>query len=159
WSTAAATRSTKSPATFCSVRAPPTRRRRWWGDRSLRHRREALRLLAGAAALPVLGRRAAALDYPSRPVRLIVPYPAGGAPDIVARLVAKSLSERCGQQFIVDNRAGAGGNIGTEMVAKAAPDGHTLLLAVSTNAVNVTLYEHLNFNFLHDFAPIGMIGT
>ena len=122
-------------------------------------RRAILRLVAAAAALPVVARRASALGYPSRPVRLIVPYPAGGAPDIVARLVAKSLSERFGQQFIVDNRAGAGGNIGTEMVAKAAPDGHTLLLAVSTNAVNVTLYERLNFNFLHDFAPIGMIGT
>src|SRR5262249_7277162 len=138
----------------------PARRQHGRGARRVRlPRRAILRLAAAAAALPLVGRRASALDYPSRPVRLIVPYPGGGAPDIVARLVAKSLSERCGQQFIVDNRAGAGGNIGTDMVAKASPDGYTLLLAVSTNAVNVTLYEHLNFNFLHDFAPIGMIGT
>jgi tripartite-type tricarboxylate transporter receptor subunit TctC len=121
-------------------------------------RREILRLLISAAALPALAPRAAAADYPARPVRLIVPYPAGGAPDIVARLISKWFTERFGQQFIVDNRTGAGGNLGTEMVAKAAPDGYTLLQAVSTNVVNVTLYEHLNFNFVHDFAPIGMIG-
>ncbi len=122
-------------------------------------RRAILRLLAGAGGLPVLLRDASAIDYPARPVRLIVPYPAGGAPRLVARLVAQSLSDRLGQQFIVDNRPGAGGNIATEMVAKATPDGHTLLYAVSTNAVNVTLYEHLNFNFLQDFAPVGGVGT
>src|ERR1700736_6873148 len=122
-------------------------------------RREVLRLLAGASALPPLPRAASALAYPSRPVRLLVPYPAGGAPDIVARLIGQWLSERLGQQFIIDNRPGAGGNIATEMVAKAAPDGYTLLHAVSTNAVNVTLYEHLNYNFLRDFAPIGGVGT
>jgi tripartite-type tricarboxylate transporter receptor subunit TctC len=122
-------------------------------------RRKFLRLLAGAAALPVLTHGAAAADYPSRPVRLIVPYPAGGAPDIVARLICKWLSERFGEQFIVDNRTGAGGNLGTEMVARAAPDGYTLLHAVSTNVVNVTLYEHLNYNFIRDLAPIGMIAT
>ena len=124
-----------------------------------RPRREFLCLLAGAAALPALGRGASAADYPARPVRLLVPYPAGGAPDIVARLISKWFTERFGQQFIVDNRPGAGGNIATEMVAKAPADGYTLLHAVSTNVVNVTLYEHLNFNFIHDFAPIGMIGT
>jgi len=124
-----------------------------------RPRRDVLRLLAGAAALAGLGRRASAAGYPSRPVRLIVPYPAGGAPDIVARLISKWLTERFGQQFIVDNRTGAGGNLGTEMVAKAAPDGYTLLHAVSTNVVNVTLYEHLNYNFIRDLAPIGMIAT
>ena len=109
--------------------------------------------------MPVLPRDAAASDYPSRPVRLVVPYPAGGAPDIVARLISKWFTERFGQQFIVDNRTGAGGNLGTEMVAKAAPDGYTLLHAVSTNVVNVTLYERLNYNFIRDFAPIGMIAT
>jgi len=124
-----------------------------------RYRRDVLRLLASAAALPALARRAAAADYPSRPVRLLVPYPPGGAPDIVARLIGQSLSDRLGQQFIIDNRPGAGGNIATEMVAKAPPDGYTLLYAVSTNAVNVTLYERLNFNFVHDFAPIGSVGT
>jgi len=122
-------------------------------------RRQILRLLAGAAALPALSRRASAAGYPSRPVRLIVPYPAGGAPDIVARLICKWLSERFGEQFIVDNRTGAGGNLGTEMVAKAAPDGYTLLHAVSTNVVNVTLYEHLNYNFIRDLAPVGIIGA
>jgi tripartite-type tricarboxylate transporter receptor subunit TctC len=122
-------------------------------------RRHILRLLAGAATLPVLTRGAAASDYPSRPVRLMVPYPAGGAPDIVARLISKWFTERLGQQFIVDNRPGAGGNIATDMVAKAPADGYTLLHAVSTNVVNVTLYEHLNFNFIRDFAPLGMIGT
>jgi tripartite-type tricarboxylate transporter receptor subunit TctC len=122
-------------------------------------RRDVLRLIAGAATLSALPWRASAVAYPSRPVRLLVPYPPGGAPDIVARLIGQWLSDRLGQQFIVDNRPGAGGNIATEMVAKAAPDGYTLLYAVSTNAVNVTLYEHLNFNFLHDFAPIGIVGT
>jgi tripartite-type tricarboxylate transporter receptor subunit TctC len=123
-----------------------------------RPRREVLGLI-GAAALAALPRRAAALDYPSRPVRLLVGYPPGGAPDIVARLIGQWLSERLGQQFIVDNRSGAGGNIATEMVAKAAPDGYTLLHAVSTNVVNVTLYEHLNYNFIQDFIPIGIVGT
>jgi tripartite-type tricarboxylate transporter receptor subunit TctC len=124
-----------------------------------RHRREILRFLAGAVALPALARRAFAAGYPARPVRLIVPYPAGGAPDIVARLIGKWFSQRFGEQFIVDNRTGAGGNIGTEMVAKAVPDGYTLLFAVSTNVVNTTLYERLNYNFERDLAPIGMIGT
>jgi tripartite-type tricarboxylate transporter receptor subunit TctC len=122
-------------------------------------RREFLRLLIGAAALPVLPRGVSAAAYPERPVRLMVPYPAGGAPDIVARLMSKWLTERFGRQFIVDNKPGAGGNIATEMVAKAPADGYTLLHAVSTNVVNVTLYEHLSFNFVHDFTPIGMIGT
>jgi tripartite-type tricarboxylate transporter receptor subunit TctC len=122
-------------------------------------RREVFRLIAGAAALPALARGAAALDYPTRPVRVIVCYPPGGAPDIVTRLVAQWLSASLGQQFVVDNRAGAGGNIGTEIVAKAPADGYTLLNAVSTNAVNATLYARLNFNFLRDFAPIGFVGT
>src|ERR1700736_2963526 len=122
-------------------------------------RREVLRLLAGASALPPLPRAASALAYPSRPVRLLVPYPAGGAPDIVARLIGQWLSERLRQQFIIDHPRAAGGNIATEMVAKAAPDGYTLLHAVSTNAVNATLYERLNYNFLRDFAPIGSVGT
>jgi tripartite-type tricarboxylate transporter receptor subunit TctC len=122
-------------------------------------RRRFLHLVAGAAALPAVSRFAWAQSYPTRPVRLIVGYPPGGAPDILARLIGQWLSERLGQQFIVDNRPGAGSNIGTEIVAKAPPDGYTLLNAVSTNAVNATLYDHLNFNFLRDFAPIGIIGT
>jgi tripartite-type tricarboxylate transporter receptor subunit TctC len=122
-------------------------------------RRAVLHLAAGAVAVGMLPRGAPAAGYPSRPVRLLVPYPAGGAPDIVARLIGQWLSDRLGQQFIIDNRPGAGGNIATEMVAKAAPDGYTLLHTVSTNAVNVTLYERLNYNFLRDFAPVGGIGT
>jgi tripartite-type tricarboxylate transporter receptor subunit TctC len=115
-------------------------------------------LAGGAAALPALPRIASALDYPTRPAHIIAPYPPGAGPDIIARLIAQSLSERLGQQFIVDNRPGASSNIGTEIVAKAAPDGYTLLMTVSTNAVNATLYRNLNFNFTHDLAPVAGIG-
>src|SRR5215471_5036810 len=97
-------------------------------------RRQFLRLAAGAVALPAMSRITAAQSYPTRPVHLVVGYPPGGAPDIVSRLIAEWLSERLGQQFIVDNRAGAGSNIGTEIVAKAPPDGYMLFMAVSTNA-------------------------
>ena len=120
-------------------------------------RRKFLRLLAGAAALPAMTRRARlALDYPTRPVRILVGYPAGIAPDIFTRLAAQGLSERLGQQFIVDNRPGANSNIATEMVVRAAPDGYTLLTVTATNAINATLYEgHLSFDLLRDLAPVG----
>ncbi|HTC03850.1 MAG TPA: tripartite tricarboxylate transporter substrate binding protein [Xanthobacteraceae bacterium] len=119
-------------------------------------RRTFLRLLAGAVALPAMTRRAFALDYPTRPVRILVGYPAGIAPDIFTRLAAQGLSERLGQQFIVDNRPGANSNIATEMVVRAAPDGYTLLTVTATNAINATLYEgHLTFDLLRDLAPVG----
>ena len=102
-------------------------------------RRQFLLLAAGAAALPAMSRITAAQSYPTRPVHLVVGYPPGGAPDIVSRLIAEWLSERLDQQFIVDNRAGAGSNIGTEIVAKAPADGYMLFMAVSTNAVNASL--------------------
>jgi len=121
-------------------------------------RRQFLRLAAGAVALPAMSRITAAQSYPSRAVHLVVGYPPGGAPDIVSRLIAEWLSERLGQQFIVDNRAGAGSNIGTEIVAKAPPDGYMLFMAVSTNAVNATLYTDLNFSFVNDFAAVAGIG-
>jgi tripartite-type tricarboxylate transporter receptor subunit TctC len=104
-------------------------------------RRKFLHLAAGAAALPALSRVARAQSYPTRPVRIVVPYPAGGSPDIIGRLIGQWLSEHLNQQFVVENRPGAASNIGTEIVAKAPPDGYTLLVAVSTNAVNATLYK------------------
>jgi tripartite-type tricarboxylate transporter receptor subunit TctC len=122
-------------------------------------RRNFLRLAASVAALPALPGLASVLDYPTRPVHVVVGFPAGITPDIIARLVCESLSQRLGQQFIVDNRPGAASNIGTETVATAAPDGYTLLLAVSTNAVNATLYKNLRFDFVRDIVPVGMIGT
>jgi len=121
-------------------------------------RRKFLHLAVGAAALSGLPRSARALDYPTRPVHIIVAYPAGGAPDIVSRLIGEWLSRQLGQQFVIDDRPGAGSNIGTEYAAKAAPDGYTLFMAVSTNAVNATLYTHLNFNFVRDFVPVAGIG-
>jgi tripartite-type tricarboxylate transporter receptor subunit TctC len=123
-------------------------------------RRQFLHLAAGAAALPALSRIADAQTYPTRPVRIVVGLAAGSAPDIVARIVSQWLSERLGQQFIVDNRPGANSNIGTEAVARAAPDGYTLLLAIGSNAVNATLYDKLSFNFIPDFAPVaGIVGV
>jgi tripartite-type tricarboxylate transporter receptor subunit TctC len=120
-------------------------------------RRKFLHLVAGAAALPAVSRIAWADTYPSRPVRLIVGFPAGNASDILARLIAHSLSERLGQQFVVENRPGAGGNVGTEVVVKALPDGYTLLLVLSANANNATLYANLNFNFIRDIAPVASV--
>src|SRR5215470_12893334 len=108
-------------------------------------RRQFLHLAAGAAALPVVSRIAWAQAYPTRPVRLIVTVPAGGSPDIVARMMGQWLSERLGQPIIVDNRPGGPTNIGTEAAVRASPEGYTLLMAVSANAVNATLYENLNF--------------
>src|SRR5262245_62652108 len=112
-------------------------------------RRKFLHLAAGAAALPALSRIARAQAYPSRPVRIIVPFPAGQASDTMARLMGQTLSERLGQPFVIENRTGAGGNIGTESVVRATPDGYTLLLVGVSNAMNATLYKKLNFNFIH----------
>jgi tripartite-type tricarboxylate transporter receptor subunit TctC len=121
------------------------------------HRREFLYLAAGAAALPAISSIAGAQTYPTRPVHLICSYAAGGPNDITARLIGQWLSERLGQQIVVDNRTGAGGNIGTEVVVRAPADGYTLLLTSSSNAVNDTLYENLNFNFSRDIAPVANI--
>ncbi len=120
-------------------------------------RRQLLHLAAGIAALPAVSRVALALDYPTRPVHWIVAVAPGGGNDIFARLMAQWLSQRLGQPFIVENRPGAGNNLGTEMVAKASPDGYTLLLASSNNASNAALYEHLNFDFVSDIAPVAGI--
>ena len=120
-------------------------------------RRTFLHLATGAAALPILSRVAQAQTYPTRPVRVTVGFTPGSAPDIVARLMGQWLSERLGQQFIVENRPGAGGNIGTEMVVRAPADGYTLLLVGAPNAINTTLYDKLSFNFLRDIAPVAGI--
>jgi tripartite-type tricarboxylate transporter receptor subunit TctC len=120
-------------------------------------RRQFLHLAAGAAVLPAVSRIAWAQTYPSRPVRLIVPFPTGGGAEIIARLIGQWLSERLGQPFIIDNRPGAGTNIGTEAVVRAPPDGHTLLLVNSANAINATLYDKLNYNFIRDIAPVASI--
>ena len=116
-------------------------------------------LAAAAAALPILPRVARAQSYPTRPVRIVVGFPPGSGPDIVARLTAQWLSERFGQQFIVDNQPGASGNIGTETVVRAHADGYTLLLVTSGNAIDASLYPNLNFNFLHDIAPTASVAT
>jgi tripartite-type tricarboxylate transporter receptor subunit TctC len=118
------------------------------------HRRQFLHLAAGAAALPAMSRIARAQAYPTRPVRLLVGFAPAGTTDIHARLIAQWLSERLGQQFIVENRPGAGSNIGTEVVVNAPPDGYTLLLVGASSAINATLYEKLNFNFLRDITPV-----
>jgi len=123
----------------------------------LPHRRHVLHLAAGAAALPAASRIARAQAYPSRPVRLIAGFPAGGVVDMYARLISQWLSERLGQQFVVENRAGAGGNLAVEATIKAPPDGYTLLMIGSNNAWNVALYDNLNFNFVRDIAPIASI--
>src|SRR5215470_14511879 len=120
-------------------------------------RRQFLHLAAGAAALPAVSGIARAQAYPSRPVRIIVSVAAGGANDIVARLIGHWLSERLGQQFVIENRPGAAGNIGTEAVVRASPDGYSLLLVAPANTANATLYEKLNFNFIADIAPIASI--
>ena len=120
-------------------------------------RRNFLHLAAGAAALLAVSRFAWAQAYPSRPVRLIVPFGPAGATDITARLIGQWLSERLGQQFVIENRPGAGGNVGTEAVVHAAPDGYTLGLFGAPTAINATLYDKLNFNFVRDIAPVAPI--
>jgi tripartite-type tricarboxylate transporter receptor subunit TctC len=120
-------------------------------------RRYFLNLAAGAAALPALSRNAWAQLYPTRPVRLVVGFPPGGSADIVTRLLAQALSERMGQSFIVDNKPGAGSNIAAETVARADPDGYTLLSVTVANAINATLYNNLNFDYLRDFAQVASI--
>lgn len=117
-------------------------------------RRNLLHLTACAAGLPALPRAASALDYPSRPVRIIVGYAAGGAPDVLARLIGQWLSDRLGQPFVVENRPGANGSIAIDTVIKAAADGYTLLALALPDAVNATLYQNLNYNFVRDITPI-----
>jgi tripartite-type tricarboxylate transporter receptor subunit TctC len=120
-------------------------------------RRHFLQLAAGAAVLPAMPRLARAQAYPARPVRWIVGFAAGGPQDIVARLLAQSLSERLGQQFVIENRAGAGGNIGTEAVVRAPADGYTMLMIGPSATINATLYDNLGFVFLRDIAPVASI--
>jgi tripartite-type tricarboxylate transporter receptor subunit TctC len=122
-------------------------------------RRHFLQLAACAAALPTIPRAAWAQAYPSKPIHLIVTFPAGSAPDIVARLTGQWLSEQLGQQFVIENKPGFGGNIATEYVVRAEPDGYTLLMPVSTNAVNATLHPNLSFNFIRDIVPVAGIAT
>jgi tripartite-type tricarboxylate transporter receptor subunit TctC len=124
-----------------------------------RQRRQFLHLAAGVVALPAVSRIARAQTYPTKPVRIVVGFAAGGGTDILARLIGQRLSERLGQQFIVENRPGGSSNIATEAVVRAPPDGYTLLVVDSSPAINVTLYGNLNFNFLRDIAPVGGIGA
>ena len=121
-------------------------------------RRKFLHLAASAAALPALPRVASALVYPTRPVHIIVGLPAGGTPDLFARLIGDWLSERLGQSFVIENRPGAATNIATELVTKARPDGYTLLMVTTPNVINATLYPDLKFNFIRDIAPVANIG-
>ena len=121
-------------------------------------RRKFLHLAVAAVTLPSASHHVWAQAYPTRPVRIIVGFPAGVAPDIVARVIGQALSERLGQQFVIENRPGAGSNMGTEIVVRAPPDGYTLLLAVSSGAINATLYSNLSFSFVRDIAPVAMIG-
>jgi tripartite-type tricarboxylate transporter receptor subunit TctC len=122
-------------------------------------RRRFLHLAASATALPALSRIARADTYPSRPVQMIVGFPAGSAPDIIARLAAQWLSDKLGQNFIIENRPGAGSNIGTELVVKAQPDGYTIICDVLTNVLNTALYQHLSFDFMRDIAPVSPIAN
>jgi tripartite-type tricarboxylate transporter receptor subunit TctC len=120
-------------------------------------RRQLLELAAAALALPVAARGARALDYPTRPVHLVLGFPPGGGADIVARLVGQSLSERLGQPFVIENRPGGGSNVAAEAVVRAAPDGYTLLEVTAANASNATLYQNLSFNFIRDIAPVASV--
>jgi tripartite-type tricarboxylate transporter receptor subunit TctC len=122
-------------------------------------RRQFLHLTAGAAAFPAVSRIAWAQAYPARPVRIIVGFAAGGAYDIMARLIGQSLSERLGQPFLIENRTGGSGNVGAETVVRAPADGYTLLLSGSNDAINASLYEKLNFNFIRDITPVASIAS
>src|SRR5262245_54254804 len=124
------------------------------GNRMKLQRREFLQLAAGAAALPAVSSRVSAQAYPTRPVRLIIGYPPGGSADITARLTGQWLSERIGQPVVIESRPGAATNLATEAVVRAPPDGYTLLLVAPANAINATLYDRLNFDFLRDIAPV-----
>lgn len=117
-------------------------------------RRRFLQVLAGAASVPLLTGAARAENYPARPVRIVVPYPAGIAPDVATRLLADALSQHFDQQFVVDNRPGGASNIGTEIVVRAPPDGYTLLTLTMTNTINVSLYDNLSFDVMRDIAPV-----
>jgi tripartite-type tricarboxylate transporter receptor subunit TctC len=123
----------------------------------LPHRRHFLHLAAGAAALPAAAPIARAQAYPTRPVRIIVGFPAGGGNDVIARLIGQWLSERLGQQFVIENRPGAGSNIAVEAVVRAPADGYTLLLVNAGSAWNATLYDKLSFNFIRDIVPVASI--
>src|SRR5262245_43615715 len=120
-------------------------------------RRQCLYLAAGAAALPAVSQLTRAQAYPTQPVRIIVHTAAGSGTDIAARLMGQRLSERLGQPFIIENRVGAGGNVGTEVVVRSAPDGYTLLMVNGANAIGATLYAKLNFNFIRDIAPVASV--
>jgi tripartite-type tricarboxylate transporter receptor subunit TctC len=120
-------------------------------------RRRFVQFAATAAGLPTMASAASAQTYPSRPVRIVVGFPPGGGVDILARLMGQWLSERLGQSHIIENRAGAGGNLATEAVVRAPPDGYSLLLATTSDAINATLYERLSFNFIRDVAPVGAL--
>ena len=122
-------------------------------------RRDVCQYVVGALALPFASRIAAAQNYPSRPVHLVVTVPAGGSPDIIARLLGDWLSQRLTGPVVVENRPGASANIGTEFAVRAAPDGYTLLMAMSANAINASLYPNLNYNFIRDAAPVALIGA
>jgi tripartite-type tricarboxylate transporter receptor subunit TctC len=130
------------------------RQSRAWGNAMNLHRRHFLPLAASTAAIPVAMRIALALDYPTRPVHIVVGFAAGNIPDVLARLFAQSLSEQLKQHFVVDNRPGAASNVGTEVVARAPPDGYTLLAVTSTNTINATLYDRLSFDFIRDITPV-----
>src|SRR5262245_37614837 len=123
----------------------------------LPHRRHFLHLAAGATAPPAVSRFAWAQTYPTKPVRIIVPTVAGSTPDVVMRLMGQWLADRLGRPFITENRPGAGGNVGTEAVVRAPADGYTLLLVAPSNAINATLYDKLNYDFIRDIAPVASI--
>src|SRR2546423_13988793 len=138
--------------------APSTRSAKDQGRNKMKlPRRQFLHLAAGAAALPAASRFAWAQAYPTRPVRIVVGFAAGGPTDIIARLIGQWLSERLGQQYVIENRPGAGGNIATEAVVNAPADGYTLLLVAPANTINATLYDKLHFNFIRDIAPVASI--